>query len=101
MMQLDDNWNRKLNAIDMHILFELIKYDNQHTMQINIDKHLRQKLCEYLNTSEPQITKSLANMIKNNILKRLSRGVYMINPDCIWIGNTQKQQEKQEVYDNL
>jgi hypothetical protein len=101
MMQLDDNWNRKIKAMDVYVLFELIKYDNQHTMHINIDKSLRENLCKNLDISEAQITKSLSNMVKENILKRVSRGTYMINPSTVWIGNTQKQEEKQEIYNSL
>lgn len=101
MVQLDDDWNRLIKPMDTHLLIELIKYDNQHTMRINIDKNLRSKICEYLKTSEAQITKSLSNMVKQNILKRLSRGVYMINPSVVWMGNSQKQEEKQSIYDSL
>ncbi len=101
MVQLDDDWNRLIKPMDTHLLIELIKYDNQHTMRINIDKNLRSKICEHLKTSEAQITKSLSNMVKQNILKRLSRGVYMINPSVVWMGNSQKQEEKQSIYDAL
>lgn len=101
MIQLDKKWYVGLKGCDVLILMEMVSIDNQQTMRVNVDKSVRQSICKLLDISEAQITKSLANMVKQNIIKRVSKGVYMINPDTVCMGNANTQLEKKEIYDNL
>lgn len=86
-INLENHWNRKCKASDVKILFNLMSRENRETYLITVDKNLREDFKKYLDISDSQITLSLKNLITNDIITRVNRGSYMINPNCLWRGS--------------
>lgn len=101
MQSMDDDWMAKINPIDYYLLGFLLPYENVHQYTIHVNQQVRKKIISTAKISEAQITKSLRSMVEQDVLKRVDRGVYMVNPECIWSGSVKTQEERINKYMSL
>lgn len=98
MFSLDRKWQRKIEANDLQLLSELVDLEHPITWEVSLHKDIRDELCEGLKCSTSQIMRSLKNMVDKNILAKVKRGVYLINPECVWIGSSEIHEKKIDKY---
>lgn len=98
MISRDSHWTRKIKPIDLYLLVELLDYENVNKFVITVNKSVRDEIKKGIKISDSQITTSLNNMIKADILKRVGRSMYMINPECTWSGSVKTQEERIDKY---
>ena len=98
MFSLDSKWHRKIKANDLQLLAEMIDLEHQTTWEVHLHKKTRDKICKNLDCSTSQIMRSLKNMVDNNILAKVEPGVYLINPECVWIGSSEIHEKKVDNY---
>lgn len=101
MQSMDEAWMAKINPMDYYLLGLLIPYENVHQYTIHVSQDVRKEIMKTVKISEAQITKSLRELVKQDILKRAGRGVYMVNPECIWSGSVKTQEERINKYMSL
>ena len=76
---------KKLSKTEMNVLlgiFTKASYENQ----IVLSDDLRKYLMEYANTSKGNLSNVFTVLVKKDILKRVTNGVYIINPDIAFRG---------------
>lgn len=98
MISRDERWTRRIKPIDLYLLVELLEYENANKFVITVNKTVRDELKSFIKISDSQITLSLKNMIANDVLKRVGRSMYMINPECVWSGSVKTQEERIDKY---
>lgn len=98
MISRDEQWARRIKPMDLYLLVELLEYENINKFVIAVNKTVRDEIKKAIKISDSQITISLNNMIKADVLKRVGRGMYMINPECMWSGNPKTQEERINKY---
>lgn len=97
----DTCWYKDLTAVsEFKIMYQLLNHENQHTNLINIDKKIKEKICQTIELSEKQFENTIRSLIKKDKLKRLRKGVYMLNPEYMWIGNVKNKTNKINIYNN-
>ena len=80
-MYLDDILSlTNINSTAKNVLFGLLKYMDYEN-RIDLASRQRKELAQILNTSIQTISNSLGVLIKKNILLKLDRGSYLMNPD--------------------
>lgn len=98
MISLADEWFVDLDGSDVLILMVMLKLENPNTWEVLVNKTARETIRKSLKISDSQITRSLRNMLKNNVLAKIERGVYLINPECVWIGSSEVHEKKVDNY---
>lgn len=101
MISMDNMWIARIKPIDLYLLCALVDYENIIKYTITASKTVKNEIKSKIKISDAQIAKSINNMIENNVLKRVDRGVYMVNPECIWSGSVKTQEERINKYMSL
>lgn len=100
-MNVETNWHRDLSPIEFQLIVEMSLYENQQTFDIVMDNRVRSKIAENLKVSDITVKKCLSNLLKTPYLKKVTKGVYMINPDCLWSGSDNLKLKKEELFQTL
>lgn len=74
----DISYLKRLPKGSDSIIYELLKYIN-YEQEIIINSHIKKKIATALKLNEKTINNSITNLVKNEILIRIDRGVYQIN----------------------
>jgi len=98
MMSMDEPWVSRIKPIDLYLLCVLVDYENTIKYTITITKSVKEDIKNKIKISDAQIAKSLKNMIANNVIKRVERSVYIVNPECMWSGSVKTQEERINKY---
>lgn len=101
MMNAENNWHRDIPPTELQLIIEMALFENPKTYFVHMDHDTRTKIAENLKLSQPSIKRLLASLLKTPYLKRKSRGVYMINPDCLWCGSESVKEQKIEMYNEI
>lgn len=101
MMNIESNWHREITPTEVLLIMELAIYENHQTYHVHMDSDTRSKIAKNLKLSDATIKRLLANLLKTNYLKKVSRGVYMVNPDCVWSCSETLKQKKLDEFNEL
>lgn len=81
----------------LDVLIFIVENTNQsNNMFIGTYKHIAQNV----NVSEPTIAKIIKKMQKNNFIKKVQNGVWLVNPNILMKGNDTKRQILLSYYKN-
>lgn len=90
----------KLGGVDWVVLYSLIKemdYDNK----INIASSDKKHICLRLGISTAQMDNSLSVLVSNGLIKRMDRGMFMLNPNIAGKGKLKEIIELTKEYENI
>lgn len=81
----------------LDVLIFIVENTNEsNNMFIGTYKHIAQNV----NVSEPNIAKIIKKMQKNNFIKKVQNGVWLVNPNILMKGNDTKRQILLSYYKN-
>jgi len=88
------------------VLFELLKHmtyanDCDGGQIIYLNSALRKKICETIGISSNRLSHILTKVVKSNILKRIDRGTFAVNPDMFGKGEWKDILKVKEIYINF
>ena len=97
----DTYWlNEFQNVNEFHLLLRMLRKQDSEYYTITMNQDLYDDISEHINLSKKTIMNILASLVNRNILKRKSKGTYMIHPDMLLKGNTYDYQKKIDVWNN-
>ena len=82
------------------VLYELIKvvdYQNE----INLNPRIKQRICSILNIKPSSLNNAISKLLKKNIICRLGRGSYFLNPNLFAKGSWSDIRKMRDKYLNL
>lgn len=74
-----------------NILDLLFKHVHYNTGIIHISTGLRHELMEKLKANSPNFSRALKSLIDADLLLVEARGVYKLNPDVFWVGESKER----------
>lgn len=98
MISMDNMWIARIKPMDLYLLCALVDYENTVKYTITVSKTVKDEIKSKIKISDAQIAKSINNMIANDVLKRIERGVYIVNPECMWSGSVKTQEDRIDKY---
>ena len=98
MISMDNMWIARIKPMDLYLLCALVDYENTVKYTITVSKTVKDEIKSKIKISDAQIAKSINSMIANDVLKRIERGVYIVNPECMWSGSVKTQEERIDKY---
>jgi hypothetical protein len=96
----DTKWYKGLKGSEVLTMISLLSVENNKTNEIYLTKQIKIQLCEDIEICLDQFEKNIRSLIKKDMLKRISRGVYVLNPETLWIGSGKTKNKKINVYNN-
>lgn len=99
MIKDDEIWYKDLNACEFkvcHYLFDNLRFGST---EFYINKTMRTKIAKVFDVSESQIQKAVKSLTDKNILGRVDRGVYMVNPAIAYKGNLKQQDQHIKLFE--
>lgn len=94
------DWYKELTGSEIKTLISLLSIENSQTGKINLNNETKIKLCKNCGICMNQFEKNIRGLIAKDKIKRLNKGVYVINPDTLWMGDYKSKLKKQEIYAN-
>jgi hypothetical protein len=98
MISMDNMWIARIKPMDLYLLCALVDYENTIKYTITVSKTVKDEIKSKIKISDAQIAKSINSMIANDVIKRIERGVYIVNPECMWSGSVKTQEERIDKY---
>lgn len=99
-LSLDTYWYGDLKGSELQTLIALLSVENSVTHKIDITADIKTQLCANIELCVNQFEKNIRSLMKKDKLKRLSKGVYMVNPHHLWAGSNKTKTAKINTYDN-
>ena len=99
-LDTDSYWFADLVGSELKVMIGFVMIENKRTHRVNITKEVKQNLAKNLNLCVNQIENAIRGLIQKDKIKRLSKGVYIVNPTMLWIGDTKTKGVKLSEYDN-
>lgn len=97
----DTKWYKGLKGSEVLTMIALLSVENNKTNEVYLTKHVKVQLCADIEICLDQFEKNIRSLIEKDMLKRISRGVYVLNPETLWIGSSKTKTKKINVYNNV
>lgn len=94
------NWIDSFKSIrEYKLILKMLEFENNITNSIILNKEILTILANEINCSIKSISNTLSSLYARDIVRRVSRNSYVVNPSMIYIGGT-KELEKKIAYFN-
>jgi len=68
------------------LLLHLLKEAQWNSNYVKVTAELTGNIAKEMGCSTKNLSNTISSMVKKNVIKRLGRGEYMINPDLVFVG---------------
>lgn len=100
MVNMEFSWLSKFdNGTQFKVFFLLFEYENVKNNYVFVNETLKREIAKEINLSVNSITLTLKQLVENDCLIRVERGVYQFNPDIIYQGGTATVNSKRLIYE--
>lgn len=102
MLNYDFDWLNKFdNGTQFKVFFLLFKNETENTGYVCVNDLLKQDIANRINLSINSVTLAIKQLVDNDCLVRVKKGIYRINPDIVYKGGSATVSKKRLIYEEI